>query len=393
MSPRPLDGILVADFTSTVAGPWATRLLADCGARVVKIETEGEGDILRFQPPIAGGISRVFAQFNAGKESIALDLKSPEGIAVARQLIEQADIVVENFRPGVMERFGLDFESVKASNPKLIYCSISGFGQTGELSRRAAYAPLVHAYSGLDHAVTAAQSGDGTPPNCSVMIADVVAASYAFGAIQTALIHRERNGLGSHIDVTLMESAMSLVAIQYQEAQSDKPLKSFAFEPIATRDGHVMIALVSVKTYMSVYPLIDRSEWLQNSDFNTLPGVMKNRRAVLDELGHWAKRYTTAECEQQMLEAGVPCTSYRTPSEQLHNPNLLALGSFQTLVDSGGDYMVQNPPFRISTTDCTARTEVAQLGEHTQTILDNLKFVKQRLKAENDKSPTVPPMN
>lgn len=376
MAPRPLDGIFVADFTSTVAGPWATRLLSDCGARVVKIEVEGEGDILRFQPPVQDGMSRVFAQFNAGKESIALDLKTPEGIEVARQLIEQADIVVENFRPGVMERFGLDYESVKPGNPKLIYCSISGFGQTGDLSRRAAYAPLVHAYSGLDHAFTASQGGDGTPPNCSVMIADVVAASYAFGAIQTALIHRERNGLGSHVDVTLMESAMSLVAIQYQEAQSDKPLKSFVFEPIATRDGHVMIALVSVKTYMGIYPLIGRSEWMQNPAFNTLAGVMKNRQVVLDELGRWAESRTSAECEQQMLEAGVPCTAYRTPAEQLGNPNLLARGTFQTLVDAGGDYTVLNPPFRISTADCTARPVVAHLGEHTQTILNSLSVTK-----------------
>lgn len=376
MAPRPLDGIFVADFTSTVAGPWATRLLADCGARVVKIEVEGEGDILRFQPPINEGMSRVFAQFNAGKESVVLDLKTPEGIEVARQLIEQADIVVENFRPGVMERFGLDYERVKPTNPKLIYCSISGFGQTGELSRRAAYAPLVHAYSGFDHAFTTAQGGDNTPPKCGVMIADVVAASYAFGAIQTALIHRERNGLGSHVDVTLMESAMSLVAIQYQEAQSDTPLKSFVFEPITTSDGHIMIALVSAKTYLGVYPLIGREEWTRDPEFNTLAGVMKNRRIVLDELANWAKKHTTAECEKQMLEAGVPCTAYRTPAEQLRNPDLLARGTFQTLEDARGTYKVLNAPFRISTADCTARPEVAQLGEHTPSILAGLNVAK-----------------
>lgn len=382
MAPRPLDGIFVADFTSTVAGPWATRLLADCGARVVKIEVEGEGDILRFQPPINEGMSRVFAQFNAGKESVALDLKTSEGIEVARRLIEQADIVVENFRPGVMQRFGLDYESVKPTNPKLVYCSISGFGQTGDLSRRAAYAPLVHAYSGFDHAFSAAQGGDGTPPNCSVMIADVVAASYAFGAIQTALLHRERNGLGSHVDVTLMESAMSLVAIQYQEAQSDKPLKSFVFEPIATRDGHVMIALVSVKTYMGIYPLIGRAAWMRDPEFNTLAGVMKNRQVVLDELGRWAESRTSAECEQLMLEASVPCTAYRTPAEQLHNPDLLARGSFRTLEDAGGDFTVLNAPFQISTADCRAGMDVARLGEHTQSILDDLNLVKTASEAD-----------
>ncbi|HEX7775170.1 MAG TPA: CoA transferase [Parvibaculum sp.] len=369
MTPRPLDGLLVADFTSMVAGPWCTRMLADCGARVVKIEAAGDGDIMRFQPPMVDGMSRAYAHYNCGKESVSLDLKTSEGLDAARRLIEQADIVVENYRPGVMKRFGLDYETAKATNPKLIYCSISGFGQTGELAGKAAYAPLVHAYSGLDHVFATAQGGDGTPPNCGVMIADVVAASYAFGAIQTALVHRERNGLGSHVDVSLMESAMSLVALQYQAAQSDKPARPFVFEPIRATDGYVMIALVSVKTFLGVYPVIGRAEWASDPAYNSLAGTMQNRAHVMAEIAAWAAGRSAAECERLMSAAGVPCTVYCTPAEQLSNPHLQERGSFQELRDAGGVFTVLNPPFKLSSTDCSARAFVAQPGEHTAVVL------------------------
>src|SRR5882757_2151853 len=146
-------------------------MLADCGAQVVKIEAAGDGDILRHQPPIVDGLSLAYAQYNCGKESVSLDLKAADGIAAARKLIARADIVVENYRPGVMKRFGLDYKTVSKDHPKLIYCSISGFGQTGALAERPAYAPLVHAFSGFDSVFASVQRGDGTPPICGVMVA------------------------------------------------------------------------------------------------------------------------------------------------------------------------------------------------------------------------------
>jgi CoA:oxalate CoA-transferase len=369
MAPRPLEGLLVVDFTSMVAGPWCTRLLADCGARVVKIEAAGDGDIMRYSAPVVDGMSRVYAHYNCGKESISLDLKTQEGIEAARNLIQKADIVVENYRPGVMKRFGLDYETVKTENPLLIYCSISGFGQTGDLSKKAAYAPLVHAYSGLDHVFATAQGNDSAPLNCGVMIADVVAASYAFGAIQTALVHRERNSLGSHVDVSLMESAMSLVAQQYQEAQSAKPIRSIVFEPLKTHDGHIMIALVSVKTFLGVYPIIGHPEWKNDPKYNSLAGVMQNRRDVMAELSSWAAYRSARDCERLMSKAGVPCTIYCKPADQLANPLIKARGSFQELHDADGTFTVLNPPFRLSSADCVARPFVARPGEHTERIL------------------------
>ncbi|HXQ17174.1 MAG TPA: CoA transferase, partial [Caulobacteraceae bacterium] len=216
----PMSGLTVVDFSTLVAGPWATRLMADCGAEVIKVETVGEGDLLRYAPPIVDGMSRVFAQFNRGKKSIVLDLKSADDVLTARRLIDQADVVMENFRPGVMDRFGLGFAQAAKRNPRLVYCSISGFGQDGPLAGEAAYAPVVHAMTGFDMAVLAGQDDGAAPRAASVMIADVVAASYAFGAVQTALLRRERFGVGGFVDVSLIESMLSLVAIQLQEAQA-----------------------------------------------------------------------------------------------------------------------------------------------------------------------------
>ncbi len=369
MAPRPLDGLFVADFTSTVAGPWCTRMLADCGAQVVKIEAVGDGDILRHQPPVVDGLSLAYAHYNCGKESVSLDLKTASGIAAARQLIARADVVVENYRPGVMRRFGLDYETVSKDHPKLIYCSISGFGQTGALAERAAYAPLVHAYSGFDSVFASVQGGDGAPPVCGVMVADVIAASYAFGAIQTALIHRERNGLGSHVDVSLMESAMSLVALQYQAAQSKKPVATFTFEPIKTADGFVMIALVSVKTYLGVYPVIDHPEWAGDPAYNTLAGTMKSRSTIMTAIAQWASSRSAEECEHLMSEAGVPCTIYRSPAEQLANPHLIERRAFQDICHGETVFSVLSSPFKISSANCDAKPFVSLPGEHTKKYL------------------------
>ena len=368
-APRPLEGMVVADFTSMVAGPWCTRMLADCGARVIKIEAAGDGDIMRFTAPVVNGQSRAFALYNCGKESVSLDLKTEDGRAAARRLVAQADIVVENYRPGVMKRFGLDYETVSADHRKLVYCSISGFGQTGPLAERAAYAPLVHAYSGFDSVFASVQGGDGKPPVCGVMIADVLAASYAFGAIQTALLHRDRNGLGSHVDVSLMESAMSLVALQFQAAQAAKPPRPFTFEPIPASDGHIMVALVSVKTYLGVYPVIGHPEWASDPAYNSLAGTMKNRRHIMATLTEWASSRTAAECERIMTEAGVPCSIYCSPADQLNNPHLIERGVFQGLEDGDGAFSVLNPPFRLSSADCSARPMVAAQGQHNRECL------------------------
>src|SRR5437870_752178 len=180
-------------FTTTIAGPHCARRLADLGAEVIKVEAP-EGDMMRSRQPLRDGASTSFGQLNTGKKSVVLDLKRPEAVAAARRLIASADILVENFRPGVMQRFGLDYPALRAVKPSLVYCAISGYGQSGPSAGLPAYAPVIHASSGYDLAHLAYQGGERRPDYCGIYIADVLTGTYAFGAIMTALYQRQATG-------------------------------------------------------------------------------------------------------------------------------------------------------------------------------------------------------
>lgn len=187
-----LAGVQVLDFTIVMSGPMCTRMLADAGADVVKVEPP-EGDVARQRGPLRGGISAYYGSLNCGKRSLVLDLSQAEGRRIARELAARCDVLVENFRPGVMQRLGLDYAALAAINPRLVYASISGYGQTGPRAALPAYAPVIHAASGCDLANAEYQRDSSRPPNNGIFIADVLGASYAFGAIQLALLERERS--------------------------------------------------------------------------------------------------------------------------------------------------------------------------------------------------------
>jgi CoA:oxalate CoA-transferase len=371
----PMDGLKVIDFSTMVAGPWATRLMADCGAEVIKIEPRGEGDLMRYVPPVIDGMSRVFAQFNRGKKSVALDLKAPGDVETARRLIDQADVVVENFRPGVMDRLGLGYAAAREHNPRLVYCSVSGFGQDGPLAGEAAYAPVVHAMTGFDLAVMAAQGDEVEPRASGVMIADVVAASYAFGAVQSALLRRERFGDGAYVDVSLIESMMSLVAIQYQEAQSPRPLKSTAFRPTRTADGYIIAPLVTARNYQALFSAIGRPDWADETVVVSQAALTKRRKDVEDLLAIWAACRSSAECTRLLNAAGAPCGAYAAAKDVLGHPHLKARGSFGALDDADGAFSVLNPPFRFDGAPPGAGAFVARLGEHTAEVIGALPAV------------------
>ena len=244
MPAKPLQGLKIADFSAVYAGPICARMLSDCGADVIKVEAIRGGDVMRGPT----GNSRVFAHFNAGKRSIALDLTQPDAQQIAKQLIAQSDVLIENFRPGVMAKFGLGYDDLSEQFPSLVYCSISGFGQQGPFAQRAAYAPIAHAASGFDYAYLSSQGNvGGRPPDSGIMIADMLTGSYAFGAIQTALLGRMQSGRGDFVDVTMMESMMSLIPRQLQDAQLAKTPRDGGFRPIRVRDGYVMICIISKK--------------------------------------------------------------------------------------------------------------------------------------------------
>ncbi len=365
-APSPMDGLVVVDFSTIVAGPWATRLMADAGAEVIKIEALGEGDLLRHAPPVFDGMSRVFAQFNRGKKSVALDLKAPADLALARALIDGADVLVENFRPGTMERLGLGWDAVRASNPRLIYCSVSGFGQDGPLAQAASYAPVAHAMSGFDHASAAARGGDDDEPGGSgVMIADVVAAAYAFGAVQSALLRRERFGEGALVDVSLLESMMSLVGMQYQEAQAPAPARSAVFRYTRTADGYIVAPIVTLRNYRALFALTGRPEWLEDAMLTHMGGFAGRARDVAAHLGAWCADKTSARCVRELNEAGLACGPCLAARDVISHPHLAARGAFAEMIDADGPFVVLEPPFRISGAPPAAEPSAPRLGDHT----------------------------
>lgn len=363
---RPLKGYKVIDFSAVFAGPICARMLLDCGAEVIKIESPGTGDFTRG----VDGLTRVYAHFNAGKRSIVIDLKQAAGRKLAHRLIAQADIVIENFRPGIMAKFGLDYASLKQERPDLVYCSISGFGQSGPHVNRAAYAPIVHAASGFDSVHSHAQTdGKQRPPNWEIMIADILTGSYAFGAIQTALLGRERTGKGDYVDVSMMESMMSLIPAHIQAAQMQTPPAIGRFCPVQTRDGFVMICIVSDKTMENLCAAIKRPDLLTDPRFIRGPRTA-NLKLLAVEIERWSTTMTSQDCELALNHAEVPCSAYQQPADLFDHPQVLDRKSFTTLQDDIlGEFLIQNTPFRFRNADITASGWVAKLGEHTDAVL------------------------
>lgn len=305
-----------------------------------------------------------------------LDLKDQADVDKALELIKRADVVVENFRPGAMAKLGLGYDVAKAINPKVVYCSISGFGQTGPLSSRAAYAPVAHAFSGFDMMLSRMADSEAPPLFNRVMIADVLAGTNGFAAIQTALLHRLRNGEGSHVDVTMTEGMMSLVGMQMQIAQTTRDYLSPAHPPYKTSDGYVNLPVVSVPTYRAAYELIGRDDWLADPAMSTLAGIAERRQEVFKAIGDWCATRTSEECDRLATAANVPSAIYLMPHEAIEHPHTLARGTFGTINTQNASFKVLNLPFKISGTSLDANPFVSALGADTQAVLGGLLAAK-----------------
>jgi CoA:oxalate CoA-transferase len=379
MATGPLDGMRVLDFTTTIAGPYCTRLMADLGAEVIKIETE-DGDLMRSRPPLRDGASTSFGQLNAGKHSIVLDLKRPEAQEVVRRLLTTCDFLVENFRPGVMHRFGLDYDSISKRHQELIYCSISGYGQTGPSSGLAAYAPAIHAASGFDLAHMAYQPGRDRPDNCGIYIADIVSGTYAFGAIMAALAHRHLTGLGQHIDVSMLETMLTLMVAEVQTAQFPvAPPARPMFGPVRTKDGFTMPAVASEKSFQGICHAAGHPEWITDPRFARYIARRNNWGAFIDLLETWSTTLTTDACQAAFDAAGVPASPYRTVKEVLEDPQLAHRGALAEVQDKGGTFKVVNPPFRLSAAPVQVARFVASLGQHTREILEMAGYAPEEI--------------
>jgi crotonobetainyl-CoA:carnitine CoA-transferase CaiB-like acyl-CoA transferase len=376
-----LERLRVLDFTTTIAGPHCTRLLADLGAEVVKIEAP-EGDMMRTRPPLRNGASTSFGQLNAGKKSIVLDLKTPRAVEAVRRLVATADVVVENFRPGIMRRFGLDYNALAPIKPELIYCAISGYGQTGPSSQLPAYAPVIHAASGYDLAHMAYQGEERRPDYCGIYIADVLTGTYAFGAIMTALYHRQLTGRGQMIDVSMLESMLSLTLSEIQTAQfSLPPMGRPIFGPVATKDGYINLSIASERTFQNLSIASEHPQWVTDPRFAQYPDRRRNWGELIDELEDWSKERTTEEVQSVFDRHGVPSSPYRTVKEAMADPQLAHRRAFAEIHDAGGVFRALNPPFRMSDTPAAASPDVASLGEHTEELLADIGYTPAQITA------------
>lgn len=341
---QELAGVKVADFSAVVAGPYCTRLMADSGADVIKIEPP-TGDHLRTVPPVRNGQSAYFGFMNAGKRSVVIDLHTDGGRQAAEELIDWADVVVENYRPGVMARFGLDYESVATCNPGIVYCSVTGYGQVGPWIGRPALAQVVHATSGYDLAILAHQRDMDSPPVDGVFVADILAASFAFGGVLAALRAKDATGVGRYVDVALIDGMLSLMVSEVVSAQFRGFGSGRGYPPFRTSDGFVMIAAISQRHFEALMRMIGHPELIDDSRFLTNTLRWQNTRQLEAIVEEWTLQRTADECESSMLEAGVPASRYRTVAEQFDNEQVQARGTFITAEDAAGSYQIVDSPF------------------------------------------------
>ena len=379
MPSAPLDGLRVLDLTTTIAGPHCTRLLADLGARVVKIESP-EGDLMRSRPPLRDGVSSYFGHLNAGKLSVVLDLKQPAAIEVVKRLVRGSDVLVENYRPGVMKRLGLDYPALAAIQPALIYCAISGYGQTGPSAGQPAYAPTIHASSGYDLAHLYYQDGRTKPDNNGIFIADVLSGTYAFGALLAALHQRTVTGRGQLVDVSMLESMLTMTLSEIQRAQFTMPPPGRPmFGPIETKDGYIMLAVASERTWIDTGRAAGREDWATDPRFAAYADRRRNWHLLIEELEQWSRTLTTAECHAAFDRCGVPVSPYRTVEEAMADPQLAHRQAFAEVRDAAGTFKVLNPPFRFSDAPAAARPFASSLGEHGAEVLAEAGFSAEEI--------------
>ena len=379
-SSGPLAGLTVLDLTRVLAGPYCTMLLADMGARVIKIEQPGRGDDTRaWGPPFVGGESTYFLSVNRNKESVTLDFKSPRGRDILDQLISRADILVENFRPGVLARIGLDYASLQAAHPRLVYCSISGFGQTGPRSRQPGYDAVVQAEGGL---MSITGDGDGEPFRLGVAIADLTAGLLATQGIALALFARERTGRGQSVDVALFDAVVSLLSYQASAAlnggvvprrMGNRHPQIAPYDVFPAADGDFFLAVGNDEQFARLCRVAGLESVARDTRFATNPARVTNYLPLRDRLAVVFGERTRADCLAALTAAGVPCGAVRDVPDVLTEPQIAARAMIQAVEHAtAGMVKVLGVPLKLSDTPGSVRTAPPTLGQHTDRVLSEL---------------------
>jgi len=378
-SQGPLAGIRIVDLSIALSGPWAVGMLADQGADVVKVEPPGLGDIGRWVGPAIGGVSAMAQMANRGKRSIAVDLHTEEGLELVRRLAADADVFVQNFRPGVIERLGLGHETLAAANPRLVYVSISGFGAEGPYAHKSAYDPVVQAYGGL---CSAQAPGDGEPSLIRHTAADKITSLNACQAITAALFARERGAGGQHVELTMLESVVNFVWAD--AAGNELLLDTDGSQPSSfsrdqklwpTKDGFVIAAPVSDSDVAGICRGVGVDGW-DAPELATIVARRQNMEAFQDLLRRVMERVatlTTAEAIAGMEAEKAPCGAVLWPAQLHEDPQVKFRGVLEDSEHPAAGRLRQpRPAARFGATPARTGAPAPTLGQHTDEILEEL---------------------
>jgi crotonobetainyl-CoA:carnitine CoA-transferase CaiB-like acyl-CoA transferase len=375
----PLDGLLVLDFTRVLSGPYCTMLLADMGARVIKVEQPGRGDDTRaWGPPFIHGESAYFLSVNRNKESLTLDLKHPSSRRVLDPLIQQAGVLVENFRPGTMERLGLGYEALAPGSPGLVYCSISGFGQTGPRRDEAGYDAVMQGEAGL-----MSITGDAGGPafRLGVAIADIVSGMFAAQGIAMALLARARTGRGQRVDIGMLDAAAALLTYQagiyFATGQTPARMGNrhptiVPYETFSAADGDFVLAVGNDEQWRRFCSVIGDPALAADERFATNQARVAHHDQLRPMLLERLRRRPRSEWVAELKRNGVACGSVRDVAEVLEDPQLDARDMIETVEHvTAGAVRVLGVPIKLSDTPGAVRRAPPGLGQHTEAILQD----------------------
>ena len=378
---KALDGIKVLDLSRVLAGPWASQLLADLGATVIKVEKPGAGDDTRHwgPPNLPDGTAGYFLAANRGKQSITVDITQPEGRAIVQQLAAEADVLLENYKVGGLKKYGLDYPTLKAINPRLVYCSITGFGQTGPYASRPGYDYIVQGMSGL---MSITGPADGEPHKVGVAVTDLFTGLYASNAICAALLARERSGEGQAIDLALFDCALAMLAninMNWLVGGETPPRLGNAhpnivpYQVFATSDGHFILACGNDSQFARIAELCGHAEWAADPRFARNADRVAHRAELVPLLAEVFVTRTRDEWLAALDAAGVPNGPINTVDQAFADPQIVARGMRLDLPDAQGAPVPQVAcPIQLSGTPVVYHAAPPALGQHTEAVLMSL---------------------
>ena len=388
-----LNNLKVVDLSRVLAGPYCTMILADLGADVLKIEIPEKGDDSRQFGPYVKDESAYFMSLNRNKKSLTLNLKAKEGKDIFKKLIKDADVVVENFRPGTMEKLELDYETIKKINPEIIYASSTGFGQTGPYSKRPAYDGVIQAMGGI-MSITGQQNGE--PTRVGPSIGDIFSGVFTAIGILSALNKRNETGLGSFVDVSMLDCQVAILenAIARYQATGNSPKPAgnkhtsiVPFEPFDTLDGEIVIAAGNDNLWKKLCKVIGKEELISDEKFKTNPKRNENYEELKPIISNEIKKKTTKEWNEILIDVGVPCGPINDIKMVVNDEQVNARNMIQEILHpTAGKTKIPGIPIKISGNDDKIRYPAPTLGQHNEEVLiDKLGYKKEEVEKLKEK--------